>query len=122
MARGAPQRLRRGRGLREEGLMHDHLTRPLFGLSIQERFERFHDENPEVYELLVRFAHEAHAAGRSRLGIGALWERLRWHTSVETEGEPYKLNDNYRSRYARLLAERNPELAHLFETRKLRAA
>lgn len=102
--------------------MHDHLTRPLFGLSIQERFERFHAENPEVYRLLLRFALEAHAAGRTRIGVGALWERLRWYSSVETDGEPFKLNDNFRSRYARLIAERNPELAHLFETRKLRAA
>lgn len=103
--------------------MRDLETRGLFGPSIQERFEAFHRANPQVAMLLVRFAREAHAAGRSRIGIGALWERLRWYSSVETvNGEPFKLNDNFRSRYARLLAEENPELAHLFETRKLRAA
>ncbi len=101
----------------------DPRTLPLFGRSIQERFEEFHRANPAVYALLVRFAREAHAAGARGVGIGALWERLRWHVAVEVRsGDGYRLNNDYRSRYARLIAGEHPELAGLFETRKLRAA
>lgn len=80
------------------------------------------EANPHIYETLRRFALEAKRAGRSRIGIAAIFERVRWYTQVETRDDTFKLNNNWRSYYARLLMEREPELAGLFETRKLRAA
>lgn len=90
--------------------------------TIAERFDQFHRKNPEVYRLLKRFALEARAAGRRRLGIEVLWGRLRWYTAVETtDPTNFKLNDHYTSRYARLLQEQEPGLAGMFETRRLRS-
>lgn len=59
------------------------------------------------------------AAGRTRIGVGMLFEVLRWHSQRATTGDPFRLNNSYRSRYARLLIERRPEWAHLFELRRL---
>jgi hypothetical protein len=77
------------------------------GDAIEQAFVTFHADNPQVYEQLVKYARAAKAAGRRHFGIGMLWERLRWYVNVETTDQSgLKLNNNYRSRYARLLMER----------------
>lgn len=91
-------------------------------VSIDRRFQAFHAGNPGVYEALVRLAREARAQGLERVGIGLLWEVLRWellHKRVEADG--YKLNNIYRSRYARLIMANEPDLAGVFEVRELRS-
>jgi hypothetical protein len=86
-------------------------------------FWRFHRQNPHIYRLLVRYAKQAKAAGRSRLGIKEIFERVRWYVLVETRDPAgFKLNNNYHSRYARLIMLNEPGLAGLFETRKLKTA
>jgi hypothetical protein len=89
---------------------------------MNDAFWTFHEGNPHVYFELVRLARQAVAAGRTKLGIRMLWERMRWTFSVETrraEGGP-KLNDHYTARYARLIMENERDLADLFEIRGAR--
>ena len=95
-----------------------NLLRP----SIQEEFERFHADNPHVYELLVSYAIKARRAGWTSYGVKSLFERVRWHVHVDTQDEAgFKLNNNYTSRYARMLNE-DPRLqrAGFFRTRELK--
>jgi hypothetical protein len=93
-----------------------------WGRSIQQAFEEFHAAHPEVYEYLVRLAFEAYQRGYRHYGIGALWERMRWHFQIEQNmDEEFKLNNNYRSRYARKIIAQHPELEDFFELRTLRA-
>ncbi len=94
--------------------------------TIQQQFAWFHKAHPEVYDGLVKLAHQADAArsyaGRSRIGIGMLFEVLRWQwhiAGLPDDDEAWKLNNNYRSRYARLIMRRNPDLDGLFEIRRL---
>lgn len=82
------------------------------------RFAAYHAENPHVYEALRRFALEAKRSGRPRLSINMLCERLRWYTAIEVRGDEFKVNNNWRPFYARLLMEREPDLAGFFETRR----
>lgn len=89
--------------------------------SIQERFEAFHEANPRVYAVLVRLAREAVEHGRPRLGMKHLWEVARWQSWTSTEGDPFKLPNDYTSRYSRLIMANEPDLAGYFETRELRA-
>lgn len=91
-------------------------------LTIQERFEAFDAANPWVASALIALAESAKAHGETRVGIKALIERLRWSHSRATTGDSWRLNNDYSSRYSRLIAERRPDLAPLFATRKLRAA
>ena len=83
-------------------------------------FERFHAANPHVYQALRTAALHAVARGR-KVGMKAIYERVRWEYAVETREEPYKLNNNYTAHYARLLMESVPELHGYFETRNLRS-
>ncbi len=85
-------------------------------------FLAFHQANPAVYDELVKLARQAKAKGREKIGIGMLWEVLRWHFWLETKGdEEFKLNNNHRSRYARLIMGLEADLAGVFQTRELRS-
>ena len=90
--------------------------------TIQARFEEFHRANPFVYDELVKLAEQYQRRGYSHIGIGHLVEIVRWQRNMATVGDDFKLNNNFRSRYVRLLIEQRPDLAPMFETRELRAA
>ena len=60
-----------------------------------------------------------HAKGHRHAAIGMLFEVLRWEHGRATEGDQFKLNNNYRSRYARLIMTNHPELNGMFHTRTL---
>lgn len=87
--------------------------------TIAEAFERFHAENPEVYATLRRLAFEWKKRRADRCGMKMLFEVARWQMNLKTTGEPFVLNNNFTSYYARLLMENEPELDGLFQTRKL---
>lgn len=83
-------------------------------------FLAFHEANPDVYAALVQRCRAGLAVGVRRWGIGSLWEGLRWHWRVEvnrTDVE-FKLNNNHRAFYARLIMAQEPDLAGFFETRR----
>lgn len=87
--------------------------------TIQERFEAFHELNPHVLDALETLVRQFLASGRRRLAIGALFERLRWEHDITTEGDEFRLNNTFRSRYVRLILDRHPEWADVFQTRRL---
>jgi hypothetical protein len=88
---------------------------------IEERFREFHLANPQVYYALHDLAMRLARQGRRRIGVKMLWETLRYSYSFATDGDEYKLNNVFTSRYARLLMDQEPELRGLIETRALRA-
>lgn len=88
--------------------------------AIAEAFAKFHADNPAVYAELVRLTRQAKVAGRKRIGIGMLFEVVRWNRIVwSRDADGFKLNNSHRSRYARLIMEQEPDLAGMFETRSL---
>lgn len=92
----------------------------LFGETIADQFQRFHEQHPSVYKQLVRLAYQWKDSGNEQLGIATLFERLRWewHTgTVRDSSTGYKLNNNYRAYYARLIMDNNPELRGMFNLR-----
>jgi len=88
-------------------------------MTLQEKFEIYHRENPHILPLLVRFVNEAMESGREHYSINAIFERIRWHLDIETTGDAFKLNNNYRSRYVRLLEKEHPEYEGFFFKRAL---
>jgi hypothetical protein len=92
------------------------------GETIQERFLLFHEANPHVYEALRYLALElVIKKSRTHYSINGLFEVLRWHHHMATAdlNSDYKLNNDYRSRYARMLMEKVPRLVEFFELRAL---
>jgi hypothetical protein len=87
-------------------------------MTLAERFALFHWHNPHVADALERLADQWLNRHR-KVGIGALVERLRWESGITTSGEAYRINNSYRSRYARLLLDRRPEWVGRIETRAL---
>jgi len=84
------------------------------------RFQDFHRANPRVYSELVKLARMLRAKGRVHYGVGALFEVVRFHRALETTDVMFKLNNNYRSRYARLIMATETDLSGFFETRMLK--
>ena len=95
----------------------------LFTDTIQTQFEAFHDRHPVVYDYLVTLAFQARRVGRHRIGMKMLFEVLRWEWTIAglpDDAEEWKLNNNYTSRYARLIMADYPLLDGLFELRELK--
>lgn len=98
------------------------ITLPKRRGSIQERFEAFHEDNPEVFRAFVKYARQAKKKGCKRIGARVIIERIRWDHEVQLwDTAPPKINDNYISRYARkLMADYPNEFPGFFELRRLR--
>lgn len=90
-------------------------------MSISERFQAFHSENPHVYWALRQLALDMYGRGVRRYSMKGLFEILRWQYALRTKGEEFKLNNNYTALYARLLMQQEPELKDFFEVRERRA-
>lgn len=91
--------------------------------TIDEAFNAFDAANPHVYDNLVRLTKRLRTAGRRRVGIGHLFEVLRWEYAIQTDHKEsqYTLNNNFRSRYARKIIDENPDLQDMFEIRELKS-
>lgn len=89
---------------------------------IEEKFQEYHKNNPNIYSILARLARQAKTSGKRKMGVKMLWEVMRWELLIQsTDVEGYKLNNNYPSRYARLIMEQEKDLSTFFETRQLRS-
>jgi hypothetical protein len=92
------------------------------GATLDDRFRSFHAANGWVLTELERMTAELVDRGRTRIGIGMLFEVLRWEHDRRAGTRAFRLNNSYRSRYARLIVTRHPEWTDLFELRALSSA
>jgi hypothetical protein len=90
--------------------------------TIDARFKLFHLDNQHIYRELHRRALALVDRGVEHFGIALLWESMRYDAAIRSEGNAYKLNNDFRSRYARMLLAREPRLVGRLETRELRSA
>ena len=84
---------------------------------IFDAFKVFHRANPEIWVLFQKYSLQIIDRGLKSYGSAAVFERIRWHISVETSGK-VKLNNNFRAYYARMFAVKYPEYSHFFRNRK----
>ncbi len=87
-------------------------------LTIDERFKLFHEQNPHVYERIVSITRDLKLRGWKRAGIAMIFERLRWLYAIQTSGDDYKLNNDFRALYARKVMQEYPEFNGFFATRR----
>jgi len=83
-------------------------------------FIAFHRANPWVVVELEKIAWEMLRSGRKKIGIQACVEIFRWEARRHTIGNDFKLNNNFCSRYARMILDRNPHWGQVFELRSLK--
>jgi len=87
---------------------------------IAENFEKFHAENPHVFEMFSRFAIEMWLR-REHGSASLIFERMRWEFMLDTGHDAPRLNNNYRALYAREWEGRNPNRRGFFRKRIRRA-
>ena len=86
-----------------------------------EKFFKYHGENPHVYDLYLKYAEQVREKGYKNYSIYTIMHRVRWHVNVETrDNDGFKMNNNYAGRYARLIELRNPEFKGFFRNRRLK--
>lgn len=84
---------------------------------LKRRFIRFDLDNPHVYALLMRYTFQVIERGYQHYGIAALFERIRWHTDIETTDIDFKMNNDYKAFYARKFHMEFPKHDGFFRTR-----
>lgn len=88
---------------------------------IQRQFLSFHTANPHVLATLEKLAAEWFQTHQA-VGVGMLWERMRWELGISGTGDSYGLPNNFRSRYSRLMLARHPEWSGRIRTASLRSS
>lgn len=87
--------------------------------TLDEQFVGFHVDNPHIYRRLEGII-SGWLGTHDRVGVKMAWEVLRWQTGVKTTGIPFRLNNNFTSRYARLIIAAHPEWKGRILTRELK--
>ena len=92
-------------------------------LTYSRKFDEFHRANSQVFENLERLASRLIERGQKQIGIGYLFEVLRYELFLQSSdpNSDFKLNNNYRSRYSRLLLAKNPNWRGIIQIRELRS-
>jgi len=87
--------------------------------NLDQKFNEYHTQNPNVYDLFKRYSIQLKESGHKHYGAKTIMERIRWHIDVESKGDKFKINNNYTSRYVRMLVAEIPAFAEFFRTREL---
>ena len=86
-----------------------------------EKFLQYDAENPEIWSEFEARALELIRHGRTHYSAYAIMEVIRHHTIINGNDE-FKVNNNYRSGYARKFAAKYPKYRRFFELRENRRA
>jgi len=65
------------------------------------QFEEFHAHNPEIFRLFCYFTNQVINAGHKNYSAEAIFNQIRWYTTIETRGDDFKINNDYKPYYSR---------------------
>ena len=79
---------------------------------LEESALKFHQENPNVWILFVKFTREMTSRGFNNYSAYAIFERIRWETDeADVDGKStFKVNNNHRPYYARWYMQAFPSI------------
>lgn len=90
-------------------------------LTLTERFEKFHKQNPHIYELFCKYSCEAIKSGKKRMSHWLVANRIRWDAEVVTNtDEQYKISNDFIALYARKFMEEHPQHNGFFKTKEMK--
>lgn len=91
--------------------------------TIYERFLRYHDENPDVLNQIIKRCEKVRRSGEDSWSISNIVEQLRWHYGIEVQGDhEFAISNDYRAIYARLVMKMFPDRFEGFFVTKEREA
>lgn len=92
-------------------------------MTLTDKFNQYHRDNPQVYELFKRFTFMAIKRGHNRLSAWMIANRIRWETSIETFSvDEYKISNDYIALYARMFMQDHPQYNGFFKTKEMKRA
>jgi hypothetical protein len=80
-------------------------------------FLRFHKNNPKVYQYFEARAFEMIQAGHKNFSARTILEVARWDINLQTNGKPFKIDNNHVPFYAKMFMKANPQHEGFFRTR-----
>ncbi len=80
-------------------------------------FEDFHNRNPQVWSQFARLTKAVIQRGHSKLFGRMIWELIRYNSMMQTDGDPFKLDNDLLPYYTRLFHIEYPQFGKVFETR-----
>ena len=89
---------------------------------IDKKFMEFHTDNPHIMDSIVRYTRQLKSAGRKHFGMAAVFERIRWDYAVIIKRDTkkgFRISNDFRSRYARLVEQLYPEFKGFYRTRPI---
>lgn len=126
-SRRARNTANRQRAERAEAQAQAGVTQPPLVLAAsraEERFQAFMRLHPEVFMAFRQRAQHLRERGKRHISADSICHYLRDETPIDarTGQDIYKINNNWSSRFARLLITEDPSFSAYIETRKLRSA
>ena len=86
-----------------------------------DEFNKYHEENPKVYEYFEKFTFKVINAKRKYFSARAIYERIRWETQVEDNNFMFKMSDHPLPFYSRLFEKNHPEYKGFFRKHRCEA-
>ncbi len=85
---------------------------------LRERFDDYHKNNPEVYDLFRRYTLQAIQSGYKHFGSQMIIEKIRWQTAIVKGDHDFKINNDFAAFYSRMFTMEYPSYSDYFRTRK----
>jgi hypothetical protein len=99
-----------------------HSSAPSTGDDLKQRWWDWHKKNPHVWKLFEKFTLMAISKGHRNLSAWLVVNRIRWETSIETQGDDFKISNDFIALYARYFMHKYPQYNGFFRTKQMKRA
>lgn len=88
--------------------------------NLKSKWWEWHKKNPHIFKAFEKQALRAVEAGKEKISGYAIVNYLRWEVYLETEGDEFKIRNDWIPFYVRLFQHVHPEHKDLFNTRPMK--
>jgi hypothetical protein len=85
-------------------------------------FQQYHQSNPHIYELYKAVAIRLIQQNRRIIGSAHIFQTMRFDYQFQTNGDPFKINNNFAPMYSRKFVLEHPQYGHLFKFKQLKSS
>jgi hypothetical protein len=85
-----------------------------------ERFFKFHEENPKIYEQFKLYSQRLLSGGRKHYSAWPIIAKIRFEYDVQTSGPEFKISNDFIALYARLLIAEDISFKDFFKLKKMK--
>ena len=75
-----------------------------------------------MWKLFEKFTLMAISKGHRNLSAWLVVNRIRWETSIETQGDDFKISNDFIALYARYFMHKYPQYNGFFRTKQMKRA